>query len=1127
VETPHLSFFRSGSSWGKFLPGFSRHSRPAAGGSVIVKRPYVLRFIGILLLLTLPGLGLALYTGLEQRRAAAVAVQQHALDVARLVVAEQEALVERTRYLLAALSQSPTVRRVGAAECRELLARLLRTYRGYVSLGVVDTTGALACSAPQVRGRVSLADRAWFRQALATREFAVGEYVVGRVSGKPSVGVGHPIVDDAGNFEGVVWAGLDLDWLGRLAARTAMPPGTTVTVLDRTGLVIARLGNRPPPVGTVVADSAIVRRALAGGSGTVEADGLDGRRRLHAFLPLGSVPAFVVIGVPTEVAFGEADRILRRNLVTLGLTAVGTAVLAWLGIVAGILRRLRAMTAASRRLAAGDLSARAGGPPGVGEFAEMARAFDAMAETLEARTARLRMLSHLNRVVSSSLDLDEVLTTIARTASELTGAPVVSFWLVDEDAGTATLRGFAGPEGVRDFDPRPLTFGEGGIGWVAAHRRPLDVPDVFAPDSPVIRLDWHRRHGLSSFHGVPVLFGDSPVAVLSLNGRAPFRFGPDDLDLLDGFVSQAAVAIHNARLYRLSEARRQTAEALADLSRLIAETLDLKSVASRVADSVRRLLGTPLAAVYQVEPGSGDLVMLAVAKGGDVPFDWNQRLPRGVGASGLAVEQRQTVVTSDVLSDARLATSPDVRAVLEESQFRALAAVPCVVADRAIGVLAARDVTGRGFSEDSLRLARAFADEAAVAMDNARLLQDAVRQADRMAALIDISRLLLETLDPHAVARRVVDSVCDLLGAQSSCLYRLDPSGSLVAVVASAGGQDVFPWVPMLPAGVGLSGRAVAEGRPAWTPDVLTDPLIERPARARAGMERELNRARLAIPLVARGRLLGVVVVIDSTGRAFTPAEIDLASAFAHQAALALETARLLQETAASEERYRLLVERALAGVFRTRPDGRLLECNDAFARILGFASRSAALAGNADNFYADPEERARLTAELLAGRPLLNREVRLRRVDGTAITVLLNAVAVQDRGEMYVEGQILDITDRERAAEAERQAEALRSVALLANAAAHEINNPLTVVVGRLSLLASHSGDDPLIRESAAAAIAASQRISEIIARMGNITRIETKHTSQTLPPILDIRRSGEAASGGPPPPPNAPDRG
>lgn len=1054
-----------------------------------------------------------------------MAVQQHALDVARLVVAEQEALVERTRYLLAALSQSPAVRRGAEAEpCPALLARLLRTYRGYVSLSVVDTTGALTCSAPQVSGRVSLADRAWFRQALATRAFAVGEYVVGRVSGKPSVGVGHPIVDDAGNLEGVVWAGLDLDWLGRLAARTEMPPGTTVTVVDRTGLVIARLGDRPPPVGTVVADSPIVRRVLSGESGTAEADGLDGRRRLHAFLPLGGVPAFVMIGVPAEVAFAEADRALRRNLLVLGLIALATVVIGWLGIVTGIIKRLRAMTAASRRLAAGDFSARIGAPAEAGEFADVARAFDTMAETLQARTARLRKFGDLNRVVSSSLDLDEVLTTIAQAASDLTGAPVVSFWLVDEIGRTATVRGFAGPERTRDFEPRALAFGEGGVGWVAVHRRALDVPDVFAAGSPVARLDWHRRHGLCSFYGVPVFFGDSLVAVLALNGSAPFRFSPDDLELLATFVSQAAVAIHNARLYRLSEARRETAEALAGLSRLIAETLDLKSVAARVADSVRRLLETPIAAVYQIDPDSGDLVMLAAAKDAAVTFDWIQRLPRGVGASGLAVERGETVVSMDVLSDPEIRMSPEASSVLEESQFRALAAVPCVVADRAIGVLAAGDVTGRVFPEDSLRLVRAFADEAAVAMDNARLLQDAVRQADRMASLIDISRLLLETLDPHVVARRVVDSVCDLLGAQSACLYRLEASESLAAVVVSAGGQDVFPWVPILPAGVGLSGRAVAEGRPVWTPDVLTDPRIARPARARAGMEQEPHRARLAIPLAARGRLLGVVVVIDATGRAFTPAEIDLASAFAHHAALALETARLLDETAASEERHRLLFERALAGVFRVRLDGRLLECNDAFARMLGFASRPAALAANAGDLVAEPEERARLTAELQAGQPLLNREVRFRRVDGSTITVLLNAVAVRERGDLYFEGQILDITDRERAAEAERQAEALRSVAQLANAAAHEINNPLTVVVGRLSLLAQHLHGDPLIRESIEAAIAASHRITRIIAHMGNITRIETKRTSQTLPAILDIRKSGAPAPGDAPPGPEGP---
>jgi signal transduction histidine kinase len=123
-------------------------------------------------------------------------------------------------------------------------------------------------------------------------------------------------------------------------------------------------------------------------------------------------------------------------------------------------------------------------------------------------------------------------------------------------------------------------------------------------------------------------------------------------------------------------------------------------------------------------------------------------------------------------------------------------------------------------------------------------------------------------------------------------------------------------------------------------------------------------------------------------------------------------------------------------------------------------------------------------------------------------VWVRLRSRVVKDGSEEYWEGVLEDITVQRRAEEAERRAEALRAVAQLANAAAHEINNPLAVIVGRLELLRrqltqpeQHARFDDVI--------AASKRITEIIAHMGRITRLETMPGSQ-VSPMLDLRGSG-----------------
>jgi two-component system NtrC family sensor kinase len=169
-------------------------------------------------------------------------------------------------------------------------------------------------------------------------------------------------------------------------------------------------------------------------------------------------------------------------------------------------------------------------------------------ERLEERFTRLHTLTRLNQLVSSSLDTSAVLREIARAAATLMDAPVGSFWLVDEGTQTLEVQAFSDDSLGADFLPPTLSFAQGGVGWVAMHRRPLNVPDVFADDR-FTALDWWRAHELRSFFGVPILYEETLIAVLSLNGRQAFRFGPDDQPLLDSFVAQAAAAIRNARLF--------------------------------------------------------------------------------------------------------------------------------------------------------------------------------------------------------------------------------------------------------------------------------------------------------------------------------------------------------------------------------------------------------------------------------------------------------------------------------------------------------------------------------------------------------------------------------------------------
>jgi GAF domain-containing protein len=178
-------------------------------------------------------------------------------------------------------------------------------------------------------------------------------------------------------------------------------------------------------------------------------------------------------------------------------------------------------------------------------------------KTLGTGHPRMQTLIHLNQVVSSSLNIGEVLSEIARAAAALMDARFVAFWVADEATQTLERQAVSDERLAAGIPYTRMAFGKGVAGWVALHRRPLHVPDVFV-DARNIAGDWWRDNSLRSMLAIPILFEAALLGVLSLCGQQPFHFGPDDHDLLESFVAQAGTAIKNARLF--AAVQQQTAD---------------------------------------------------------------------------------------------------------------------------------------------------------------------------------------------------------------------------------------------------------------------------------------------------------------------------------------------------------------------------------------------------------------------------------------------------------------------------------------------------------------------------------------------------------------------------------------
>jgi PAS domain S-box-containing protein len=167
----------------------------------------------------------------------------------------------------------------------------------------------------------------------------------------------------------------------------------------------------------------------------------------------------------------------------------------------------------------------------------------------EERLARLETLVRLSRLISSSLEMTQVLTAICQATATLLQVPHVTIWMADEASRTLVAPACSDVEMVPSLPRTTISFGQGTLGWVAQYRQPLNIPDVFA-DGRVLDLDWWRMRRFRSRFATPILHQETLLGVLGMIGYEPFSFSPDDLWLLQQLLAQATVAIRGATLYQ-------------------------------------------------------------------------------------------------------------------------------------------------------------------------------------------------------------------------------------------------------------------------------------------------------------------------------------------------------------------------------------------------------------------------------------------------------------------------------------------------------------------------------------------------------------------------------------------------
>ncbi|MCY7308376.1 MAG: GAF domain-containing protein, partial [Rhodoferax sp.] len=519
----------------------------------------------------------------------------------------------------------------------------------------------------------------------------------------------------------------------------------------------------------------------------------------------------------------------------------------------------------------------------------------ALNTALERQTATAEVLKLISR---STFDLDVVLQTLTESASRFCGVDAAVLFRPTGDGGFVPVAPYNMPSGfLAALKARPIRAGDGSLtGRVIQERRVLQLEDL--------QKDTGYRPDLASaatFHtmlSVPLLRDGEIVLVLTIARLGATRaFTGQQIDLLTTFGDQAVIAIENVRLF--NETRQALAQqtATSDVLRVIsASVTDTQPVFDAIVRSCQTLFKGR--AVALAMPNEGMIETVAFARDGTSASEGGFLVPwpldRGSGAGACILDARLIAVSDTKVGSQEFPRMPQLALALG---YHSALFVPMMKGDQAIGSLAVLRAATGVFSEQEIVLARTFADQAVIAIENVRLFNETREALDYQTASAEVLKVISESPDDvQPVFDSILKTSSRLLDIAGAAVMRRDGDSYKVGAIsfgAHAGRKPTGIRHPIDPT-AGLPARVFLSGKALHVPDWGAYALPDFEKRV---FEVDGIRSSLMLPMLRGEECIGVMTVMRTAVKAFSEKEIALLQSFVDQAEIAIENVRLFNET--------------------------------------------------------------------------------------------------------------------------------------------------------------------------------------------------------------------------------------
>lgn len=706
----------------------------------------------------------------------------------------------------------------------------------------------------------------------------------------------------------------------------------------------------------------------------------------------------------------------------------------------------------------------------------------------------------LKQVVGQGLKIENALPEILQAVMDELQGDTGSIIVVD-DAGHVQFnwlisenQGREGPSAFLDQAAKKGLFG-----WTVRRQKPALVDDTTNDDRWLPRPGHITAREPWSAICVPMIIRTRSIGAITIIRPGPGQFTNEDVNLLSAIANQAASTLESVRLYE--DSRKQTADlsALVEVSTLISAQLDSGLLLETLGKELTRFAEAEGCAIYEWDPDSNQVHRL---------FFYSQSKSTQDTILRDSFYLPDFPLTQRVLEmrfPAQLQSDHPEKAHAEYQDMalagiHSLLMVPMVSQDKAVGLVELFQTDpARKFYNAQVNLVQTLANQAAVALLNARLYENTQRQLKVTALLNQASQVISSSLDTREILQSLLTQMNELLNADAISIALLDEeTNELVFEVAEGPGRDTVIGL-RIPDSRGVAGWVVQNKEPALVANTQNDPRFYRNVDRKTGY---LTQAIMCVPLLSKDQVLGSIQAINPLAGEFTQEDLSLLTNLANLAGIALLNARQFERTQIAETRYMGLFEDSVNPILLTNEAGHIVEANQRAEVFLGY--RHGELLGEPIlDLHISLDERSispKFDMDTVDEAGVQVFSTRVQRNGQPPVPVEIYVKRTKLRGHSLLQWIYRDISQE---VELDKMREDLTAMLV------HDLQSPLGNVISSLELLRYELPTNTTVNTILDISLRSSRRLQVLIRSLLDLNHLEAGHpvknpTYAKLEPLL-----------------------